>query len=50
MDGSSYDLWAVTSDRLVIIPQIRASGASMRRLVNHVFEGMGEGSVERYEP
>ncbi len=50
MDGSSYDLWAVTSDRLVIIPQIRASGASMRRLVNHVFEGMGEGSIERYEP
>ena len=49
MDGSSYDIWAVTSDRLVIMPQIRASGASLKRLVNHIFEHMGEGRVEKYE-
>lgn len=49
MDGSSYDIWVVTSDRLVIIPQIRASGASLKRLVNHIFEHMGEGRVEKYE-
>lgn len=49
MDGSSYDVWAVTSDRLAIMPQIRASGVSVKRLVNHIFEHMGEGRLERYE-
>lgn len=48
-DGSSYDIWVVTGDRLAIIPQIRASGASLGRLVNHIMEHMGEGLVERYE-
>ena len=49
MDGSSYDIWVLASDRLTIIPQIRASGASLRRLVNYVFERIGEGRVEKYE-
>ena len=48
-DGSSYDIWVVTNDRLAIIPQIRASGASLKRLVNHILVHMGEGSVEKYE-
>lgn len=49
MDGSSYDIWVLVNDRLVIIPQIRASGASLRRLVNHIFECIREGKVEKYE-
>lgn len=47
-DGSSYDIWVLASDRLTIIPQIRASGASLRRLVNHVFERICEGRVEQH--
>ena len=49
-DGSSYDIWVLKSDRLAIIPQIRAGGASLRRLVNHILVHMGEGRVEKYEP
>ena len=48
LDGSSYDLWVLTSDRMVIIPQFSASNASMRRLVNHVFERIHDGKVEKY--
>ena len=48
-DGSSYDIWVVTGDKLAIIPQIRASGASLKRLVNHILEHIGEGHVEKYE-
>ena len=48
-DGSSYDIWVVTGDKLAIIPQIRASGASLKRLVNHILKHMGEGHVEKYE-
>lgn len=48
-DGSSYDIWVLVSDKLAIIPQIYASESSMGRLVNHIFENMGEGRIEKYE-
>jgi hypothetical protein len=48
LDGSSYDIWIVSSNRLVIIPQFSASAASMSRLINHVFERVQEGKIEEY--
>jgi len=48
LDGSSYDLWVVSQDRLVIYPQSSASTASMSRVVNHVFERIKEGVVENF--
>ena len=48
-DGSSYSIWVVDSNRLTIVPQIRASGASLKRLVNYLLERMGEGRVEKYD-
>ena len=48
-DGSSYDLWVLTQNRLIIIPRFEASMASMSRLVNHLFERIGEGQVEKFE-
>ncbi len=48
LDGSSYDIWVLSSDMLVIIPQFSASMASLGRLVNHIFERIGEGKVEKY--
>jgi hypothetical protein len=50
LDGSSYDVWVLATDRLVIIPQFSASMASFSRLVNHIFERIHEGKVEKYEP
>jgi len=49
LDGSSYDIWVLTSDRLAIIPQFKATTASMTRLVNHIFERIHEGEVIEYE-
>jgi len=39
----------LSTDRMAIIPQFSASTASMKRLVNHVFERIHEGKVEKYE-
>ena len=47
-DGSSYDIWVLSKDRMAIIPQFSVSTASMRRLVNHIFERIHEGKVEKY--
>jgi len=49
LDGSSYDMWVLSNDRMAIIPQLSASSASMSRLVNHIFERIHEGRVEKYE-
>lgn len=48
-DGSSYDLWVLSKNNLIIIPRFEASIASLSRLVNHVFERIGEGRVENFE-
>ncbi len=48
-DGSSYDLWILAQNRLIIIPRFEASMASMSRLVNHIFERIAEGKVEKFE-
>jgi len=48
LDGSSYEIWVVTGNKVHIIPQIRASDASLARLVNHIFEFFKEGSIEGY--
>lgn len=50
LDGSSYDIWALAADRLVIIPQFSASTAALGRLVNHIFERIHEGEIKKYEP
>jgi hypothetical protein len=48
LDGSSYDVWVISSNRMMIIPEIEASTASLSRLVNHVYERIHEGQVEVY--
>jgi hypothetical protein len=48
LDGSSYDLWIVTLNKIHIVPQMRASVASISRLVNYIFENFREGDTEGY--
>ena len=49
MDGSSFDVWATSTNRITIVPQLRATHAAVARLVNHIFERFGEGRVEDYD-
>ncbi len=46
VDGSSYDLWVVSADRLVIVPQIRATFNSLSRLCEHVLKRFSEGRID----
>lgn len=49
LDGSSYDIWVLTSNKMIIIPHFVASVPSMKRLVNHIFERIHDGKVEKYK-
>ena len=48
IDGSTFDVWATSTNRITIVPQLRATHAAVARLVNHIFERFGEGRVEEY--
>jgi hypothetical protein len=47
-DGSSFEIWAVPPDRIVLIPGLRASPAAFERIVHFVFDRFREGRLENY--
>ena len=49
LDGSTFDIWAVEEDRLVIVPQMKASIPSIKRLINHIFDNYAEGRMSDFE-
>jgi hypothetical protein len=48
-DGSSFDIWVLSSDKIIIVPQLKASFHAVKRLLNHVFDNYAEGEIEDYE-
>jgi hypothetical protein len=49
-DGSSYGIWIVSENEINIIPQIRATVASMTKLLNHIYQKIQEGDIAEYAP
>jgi hypothetical protein len=47
-DGSSFDVWVVSNNRIVVVPQFRGSLQAIKRLVNHIFDTYAEGQIEDY--
>lgn len=48
-DGSSFDLWVLNSNQLVIVPQMKGSIISIKRLINHIFDNYSEGDIKEYQ-
>jgi len=48
-DGSSFDIWVLSSDKIVIVPQLKASFQSIKRLMNHIFDNYAEGDIKNFE-
>ena len=49
MDGSTFEIWVMSPDTITIVPQLRATQASLFRLIDHIFERFQEGEVLEYE-
>lgn len=49
MDGSSFEIWVMSSDKITIVPQLRTTQASLSRLIAHIFEKFQEGDVVEYK-
>jgi hypothetical protein len=48
LDGSSFDIWVLSSNRVVIIPQAKSSAQAFERLITHIFSNFGEGLVNEF--
>ncbi len=44
-DGSSFELWAVTPDDILVVPRLRATEAAVERLIHYIFDQFREGDV-----
>lgn len=47
-DGSSFDLWVLDRRQIIIVPQLKASIAGIKRLINHIFDDYAEGRLLDY--
>jgi len=47
-DGSSYDIWILSSNEITIVPQMRSTYASLEKLIHHIFIGLREGTIIDY--
>lgn len=48
LDGSSIDLWILSRNKIVLIPQAKSSVFAFNRLITHIYDTYGEGKVETY--
>ncbi len=48
LDGSSFDVWVLSSSRVVIIPQAKSSAQAFERFIAHIFTNFGEGTVNEF--
>ncbi|HEX3071470.1 MAG TPA: hypothetical protein VHX14_23090 [Thermoanaerobaculia bacterium] len=44
-DGSSFELWAVTSDEILVVPRLRATEGAVERLIHYIYDEFREGEV-----
>jgi hypothetical protein len=47
-DGSTFDLWVLRPNELVIVPQLQGSYPAIKRLINHIFDAYAEGDIRDY--
>lgn len=49
LDGSSFDVWAISPSRIALIPGLKASEAAFERLVHYIFDRFREGQIANYD-
>lgn len=47
-DGSSFELWVLSQNRILISPQATASAQALTRIINFIFDKFKEGVVDEF--
>jgi hypothetical protein len=48
LDGSSFDIWAISPSRIALMPGLKASEAAFERVVHYIFDKFKEGHIADY--
>jgi hypothetical protein len=48
LDGSTFDLWVLNNKEIILVPQMRGTMASIKRILNHIFDTFAEGEIKDY--
>lgn len=48
VDGSSFEVWVLSSNKIVLIPQAKSSAQAFERFIGHVSSNFYEGVVDEY--
>jgi hypothetical protein len=49
LDGSSFDIWAISPSRIALLPGLKATEAAYERLIHYIFDKFREGQVANYD-
>ena len=49
IDGSSFDLWVVESNKISLVPQSKSSQQGFEKLIKYIFENFKEGTIKEME-
>ena len=49
VDGSSFDMWVLSKNKIVVVPQAKSSAQAFERLIAYIFSKFNEGTVNVYE-
>jgi hypothetical protein len=48
-DGSSYEVWVLSENRIIVTPQFRATVSSIGRVCDHILSSFEEGDVKDFQ-
>jgi hypothetical protein len=49
LDGSSFDVWVLSNNKIILIPQAKSSVQAFERFINHISANFSEGVVDEYQ-
>lgn len=47
-DGSSFEVWSLSANSVVVVPKLKATEAAYERLIHHIFDRFQEGEVREF--
>jgi hypothetical protein len=48
-DGSSYEVWVLSENRIIVTPQFRATSSSIERVCDHILSSFEEGDMKDFQ-
>jgi hypothetical protein len=48
VDGSTFDIWVLKANELIIVPQLKSTVNSLKRVISHIFDRYAEGTIQEF--